>query len=303
MNWFLFALAGPALWSISNHLDKLLISKYFKGVSVGAQVLFACLFGAFILPIIYLIEPNVFKIQLSYIPILWTYSLTYVLAGIIYYYALKEAETSTVVPMFQLIPVFGYFVAYLVLGEVLAPKQIISSLLIIFGAVMLSLDLTERGINFKKSVLFLMIISSFLYSLGGVLFKFAALRASFWVSTFWSVLGATIMGLLIFIFIKSYRRQFLNVFRHNKIPIIGLNGLNETIVVIAELSFSYAFLLAPITLVWVVNGFQPFFVFLYGVILTLFFPHLGSESLLRKHLVQKILAIAIIFTGTYLLNS
>lgn len=65
---------------------------------------------------------------------------------------------------------------------------------------------------------------------------------------------------------------------------------------------NFATLLAPLALVWVVNGFQPFFVLLYGVIITLFFPKFGTESLLKKHLVQKVVAILIMFVGVLLLN-
>jgi hypothetical protein len=44
------------------------------------------------------------------------------------------------------------------------------------------------------------------------------------------------------------------------------------------------------------------FVFLYGVILTLFFPNFGVESLTKKHLVQKMTGIIIILLGSIMLN-
>jgi len=51
-----------------------------------------------------------------------------------------------------------------------------------------------------------------------------------------------------------------------------------------------------------VGGFQPVFVFIYGVLLTLFFPSFGQESLARRHLIQKIAGIGIIVLGTVLLS-
>jgi len=83
---------------------------------------------------------------------------------------------------------------------------------------------------------------------------------------------------------------------------LSLNGVNEIINITAKVSFNFASLLTPITLTWIVNSFQPLFVFGYGVILTLFFPHISKESLLKKHLAQKLISIAIMFAGTYLLN-
>jgi hypothetical protein len=90
--------------------------------------------------------------------------------------------------------------------------------------------------------------------------------------------------------------------RTNKLFVISLNGVNEILNIIAKVSFNFASLLAPITVIWIVNGFQPFFVFAYGVILTLLFPKVVKENIGRKFLVQKILAIVIMFVGTYFLN-
>jgi len=110
------------------------------------------------------------------------------------------------------------------------------------------------------------------------------------------------IAFLLLIFVKSYRNQFVDVVRANKVPVLGLNAVNETINIVAKLAMNFATLLAPLALVWIVNGFQPFFVLAYGVILTLFFPHSGTESLAKKHMTQKIFAIVIMFVGTYLLN-
>jgi len=45
MSWFLFALIGPALWALVNHIDKYIISKYFTGRGVGSLVLFTSASG------------------------------------------------------------------------------------------------------------------------------------------------------------------------------------------------------------------------------------------------------------------
>jgi hypothetical protein len=47
------------------------------------------------------------------------------------------------------------------------------------------------------------------------------------------------------------------------------------------------------------GAFQPVFVLVIGVILTLFFPKISIESLSKKHLAQKIVAISLIMIGTY----
>ena len=52
MNWLFIALLPPILYAFTNHLDKFLLSKYFKGGHVGTLVLFSSLFCVFALPVI-----------------------------------------------------------------------------------------------------------------------------------------------------------------------------------------------------------------------------------------------------------
>ncbi|MBU4142239.1 hypothetical protein KKE99_05225, partial [Patescibacteria group bacterium] len=89
---------------------------------------------------------------------------------------------------------------------------------------------------------------------------------------------------------------------NNKRAVLGWNTTNEVLNIIAKIIMNFATLLAPLALVWVVNGFQPFFVLFFGIIITLFFPRFSKENLLKKHLAQKVIAILIIFIGVYLLN-
>lgn len=304
MNWFLIALIPPALWSITNHMDKFLISKYFKGGGVGALMVFSSLIGLLLLPFILIFNPHVFTIAPQNAFLIALNGFLYVAAILPYFYALNKDEASTVVPLFQMIPVLSYVLAFFILGETLSTKQILASTLVVVGAIGISLELSEgKRIRIKKDVLGYMFLSSFLFALNFIIFKHFALELSFWVSAFWEYVGFAIFAALLMIFVRSYRRQFVDVMKQNKITVVGLNGLNELINIGAKMSFNFASLLAPVTLIWVVNGTQPFFVFMYGVILTIFFPKLGVESLAKRHLTQKAVAIAVMFLGTYLINS
>ncbi|MDP2672158.1 MAG: EamA family transporter [Candidatus Daviesbacteria bacterium] len=302
MNWFFIALLAPALWSVTNHIDKYLISKYFRGGGTGSLMIFSSLIGLFVVPFVYVFHPNVFNIQPTLAILIAFNGFLYVLGLLPYIYALQKDEASIVVPLFQTIPVFSYVLAYFVLGETLTTQQIIASMLVILGAITLSLDLTDKKPKFKKVVFGLMFLSSFMVALNGLIFKFVAIQADFWTTSFWEYVGFALLAFILFTFIKSYREQFLSVVKANKVPVLSLNALNEVINIIAKLSMNFATLLAPLALVWVVNGFQPFFVLLYGVVITLFFPKFGTESLLKKHLIQKVIAILIMFVGVYFLN-
>lgn len=303
MNWFLIALITPLAHAAVNHLDKYLIQKYLKGGEVGSLVLFSALFAVVALPFIGWFAPASFMVSGRDAAILIINGALLVLAYICYFYALNQDETSLVVPLFQLVPVFGFVIGYFILGETLSQTQVIGSLIVIAGATILSLRLGSKRITVKQPVLWLMAGSSLLYAVNGVLFKFVAqTQQQFWPSVFWDFAGKVLFGLLLFVCIASYRRQFLAVLRENKASILGLNAVNELLALLGEGALVFAVLLAPVALVQVVGGFQPMFVFLYGVALTLLFPRVVKESLTRQDILHKAIGIGIIITGTILLS-
>jgi len=157
MSWFLIALIPPAIWSATNHFDKYLISKYFKGGGVGALMMFSSIIGVFILAIIAVIHPEVLNYPAAKGVFIALNGFVYLLATLPCLCALKKDETSIAVPLFQLIPVFTYFLAWLILGETLSLSQLLGGVLVILGAVIISLELSEvNKISIKKEVLLLM---------------------------------------------------------------------------------------------------------------------------------------------------
>ena len=303
MNWFLIALIGPALWSVTNHLDKYLIGRYIKGGGIGALTVFSALIGLLVAPLIYVFNPQVIGVEPKTAFLIALNGTLYLVAIIPYFYALNKDEASKVVPLFQLIPVITYALAYFILGETLNNTQIVGAIFIIVGAVAISLELAEtKNIRLKTEVFWLMLLASFIISINFTLFKYFALDVNFWTASFWEYVGFIFFGVFILAFVKSYRTEFVSLIQENKVPVLGLNGFNEVINIIGKLAFNFATLLAPITLIWVVNGLQPFFVFLYGILLTIFFPKISQENITKKHLAHKLIAIFLIFVGTTLIN-
>ena len=91
--------------------------------------------------------------------------------------------------------------------------------------------------------------------------------------------------------------------QRNKVSVLSINVINEICAVIAKLTLHYATLLAPVAAVfWIAEGFQPVFVLLIGIVLTIFFPRIATEEIKRSVLSQKIVAIAAMLVGTYLLT-
>lgn len=303
-NWFLISLISPILLSIVNHADKFLLSKHFKGRGIGSIFLFSSLFSVILLPILVLIwHTHIFNISFVNAFYLFFIGMLNAVAFYLYLKALNHEETSVVIPLLQMIPIFGYFLSIPILGEILTTQQLLASLLVILGIVILSIDFDiDNHIKLKKKILLLVTISSFFFALHDVLFKYVAINdGSFLTSTFWQYTGLSTLGLIIFITNSEYRKQFLDVFRQKNYKVLSINVGSEVLYILGNLANNFATLLAPVALVLVVSSYQPLFVFIIGVFLTLVIPSISVEKISLKHLIQKVLSIIIIIVGSYFL--
>ncbi len=301
MNWFLIGLFAPALWSLSNHIDKYLLSKYFKSGGVGALILISALFEFVVLPPIILFRPDVLDVTLAQGAFAALGGVVGTLSILVYLYAMKEDEASYVVPLFQMIPVITFMIGITFFHEVVGASQVLGSALIILGGIGLSLEFSGQRPKLKSKVFFLMLLSCFMVAVSGTIFKVVAVDTDLLTTIFWLYLGGPLTGIF-FLLITSYRQEFIKTLRNNRLRVISLNLFNEAITIMGGLIFSYTLMTAPFSLAWVVNGFQPLFVFAYGIVLTLLLPRLGAETLTRKVLLQKFVTIAVILVGTYFMQ-
>lgn len=302
MNWFLIALAAPFLWSIASIVDKYLVEKYSTGHhGSGGLVLFSSLIGLFIAGGILIFTNGIFNISI-------TDKLLLLLAGglsiawiILYLFALEIEDISAITPWFLVIPIFGYIFGYFFLGETLTTHQLIGSGIIMFGVLLISIDFAGEKRKLKLKPAFYMLCVSIIVAIIGVIFKYVTIEGNFWVSSFWEYLGLGLSGLFIFIFVPKFRREFMYMNRKGGPKILALNTFSESIASIGNSLTSFAFLLAPITMVYLVGSFQPVITLFLTILGTKFFPKIITESLHRKVLIPKALAIIIIVAGSVFL--
>ena len=157
--------------------------------------------------------------------------------------------------------------------------------------------------SLKSRVLILIATSSFFFALHDTLFKKVAIVESFWVSVFWQYVSLTIFGVIILLGIKRFRKDFFSMFSNIGGKILSLNIVSEVLYILGNLTNNFAILLAPVAVVLVVSSYQPLFVFIGGVFLTLLLPHIVTEKISKKHLAHKFISILIIIIGSYFLYS
>ena len=147
-----------------------------------------------------------------------------------------------------------------------------------------------------------MLAATFVLALSSVLFKFFALRDNFWTTTFWNTAGEALFGLAI-LAAARLSQAIPGLVPPPSRPGDRVNAANELINLGGGLGVRYAMLLAPVAVVSAISATTTFFVFAFGILLTLFLPRLGRENLSARNLLQKLAGTILITAGVVLVEA
>ena len=301
MSWLVFAFSGPLLWSVSTHIDKYLVEKYFKDAPAAAFLIFTALIGLFTLPFIWYFVPGVLALELASAAPMASSGVLYMGGLLFYLRALQGEEASTVAPFFQAAPFFGFVLGYLVLGETLSLTQMAGGILIVAGTTLVSLRRGGAQTRLRRRLVASMLAAALCLASSALVFKVFALDDAFWPTTFWMFVGEACFGAGL-LAVPSYRAQFLALLRANPGAVVSINAANELINLGGGLGNRYALLLAPLSLVQAVGSTTTLFVFAFGVILSTFSPSIGREDLSPPELLRKGAAAVLVAIGAWLIS-
>jgi drug/metabolite transporter (DMT)-like permease len=305
MGLMLFALAtlSPILYAATNHLDNILLQKYFKKGGVGTLILFSALLSVFAIPVFYLVDPSVMTISWSNIALLSFVGFLNVLLLWCYLQAIFNDEPLVVIIYYQLVPVLGLFFGYIALGEVITSVQLFAMLLVILGAIVLSVAMDDNGkVIFRVRTAVYMLIASICWALESTLFKVVALKENVWHSLFWEHVALVVIGILLLVLAKGYRKNFLEALKFNSVPVLSMNFLNESLYIVGNSVAAFVVVLIPVSLTLLMNSFQPLFVLIIGLLLQWALPKLAVEHVSARQWPQKAFAIVLTAIGVYLIG-
>lgn len=300
MTWLLFALFAPFLFALTNHLDKILLGRYFKQVKATTLLFYTVMTSAAIALGIVVFKPSVLGVPLFDASLMFAAGVIYYFAIAPYIKALNIEEASRVIPIFQIQPVFAFLFGLVLFGETLALPQLLAGLLIIGGAVLLNLDLDNR-FKFKGAVFGLVVLSCLFYMLESSTFKFVGGNYGFWDASFYQFLGTAVAGFLAFAINRQYQADFKKVSTEGGVKLFAGATVSAIINMAGRMAFNYSLLLAPLVMVQLIQGTQAIFVLAIGTVLAILIPKYGNENVSRRHMIQKVVSIVIILTGTSLL--
>jgi len=297
--WLFFAILAPAIFSVNNFVDKFLVVKKIRDTAVITVFsgFVALLFGMIIL-----LLRNFQLLEVKQLFLIVSAGIFAEFGLLPYFKALSTDETSRVVPLFQISPIFVLILSALFLGEFLTTKQISGFLFILMSGFVLSAEKIEKKIFTPRKSLWYMMLASLFFAISGVIFRFVVVNANFWDTLAWELVGIGI-GAIVLLLWPIYRKRVLAERKNTGIKVWSALGFNESIYMAGRLSVSYATSLAPVALVSVMNGFQPLFVLINGLILSIWFPHILKEDIQKSVVGIKLFAIALIFSGLYFIYS
>src|SRR5262249_36532757 len=268
---------------------------------VAVLVVFTALMGLLLMPVIAALDPSVLTRDATSIALMSLSGVLYMGAILFYLRALQHHEASVVAPFFQRAPVFGYALAYLVLGDALAGRQLIGGALILAGVLFVSVRSGPRREHFRWHLALPMLACGFVLSLSTLIFKIFAVRDEFWATTFWMFAGEAVFGAG-FLGLAHYRNQFLRLLRSNTVALLAINGSNELINLGGGLGNRCALVFAPLSIVQAIGSTTTLFVFAFGIVLALLFPRVSREDLSARELASKGIAAVLVAAGVALVT-
>ena len=224
----------------------------------------------------------------------------YTIANIFWFKALDRDDTTIVVIMFQLIPVFMLLLSPLILQDQhINPLQLVGGILITFAAIFLTYEPKHKKFNKEKLItLALMTFVSLAYAIWFIIERYVNQEHDFNQTILWSNISLFIVGIFIFIFIKSYRKSFSKMLKSNGPVVIGLNLVNEMLNSFGGVLSTFAGTFVSVALIsFVTQGVQPFAVMLMGLLITKLFHQIEKEKTTKADIIKRIITIIICVIG------
>lgn len=293
MEWYIFALLAPAFWALNNVFIKFLITNKYKSY-------FPMIFTVISMDAIFAITIA----ALTSISTVFPYSILAFLTGLMpllafwfYLNALIKEEVTRIITLFQLIPVFVALISPVLLNEILSAQKYAGIALIVTASILISYK--KSGTKSFSSALKFMIPFGIIIATYTVIDKILLGYLDFLSVFFWNVMG-TLTGALCLLSISKLRQEATRTISAVGKKVVFTTFIGEGLYVTGTICSLIALSLTDAPLASAFFGLQPFYVFFYMLLLSLFLPKILNESRTKQIILLKTSAIALTFIGTWL---
>ncbi|MCP4981134.1 MAG: EamA family transporter [Gammaproteobacteria bacterium] len=290
MTWFTLSLISAFMWAIAIAVDKLVLVRWQVTPALmcflAALVEFAAAGGVWV--VLGLSEMPYPAIALALCA-----GIFKTLFYLFYYLAVTREEVSRIATLDSLTPLAILLSAGFVLNESLQPQEYLGVILVVSGAVLI----TCKGRLYPRLNL------AFCFALLGVLCTTVnqiITKHLLETTDYWTVFAAVRVGVFFAVLpLLPKVISSLKVFRsERKWSVLTLIAANNTIAVSGLFIFTIAVSLGPVTLVNALGSVHSIFLLLIVVVIGVVNPGLLREELKKSVLMQKLIAILLMVSGT-----
>ncbi len=293
MLWVVYAFLSALFWATASMIDKYVLSKWVKNPLVSTMIF--GIIGLILSTLIYFAE-GYSEMSQANIFLSFASGLTYVIATILYFEAVKIEEISRISALAYFSQLFVTIFAAVFLNELFSPKIYVGILLILAGAVFIS---SKNITKIRPGKAFwLMVLSSAMIAVVAIITKYMLNYADFW-TVFSYTRGIGMFIALIPVFYFKYPELITFIKEHGK-KAVGAVSLSGLLTMSGAFVITIAASTGPVTLVNAISLTRPFFVLLFAIMLSIFYPKILREELGKSTLLLKLAAVILMFIGAIL---
>ncbi len=294
LEWFFLALAASLFWATSALADKHILHNYvrnpYPGAVVGGIIAFAIAqIIAFAVPLAEIsVEAKIAGLLAG---------ATIVFGTSLYLRALCTAEVSVAAAAINTCPLFVMLFAFLFIGERLQAFQYAAILLIVVGAVFLSLE-KPPSLNLGKSAfragMPLLFFTTLVFAVSVIFRKYAVDASAPLAAFYWFAIGAFLASLVFLAFKWKCVKRALE-----KAPkAFGFMAASSLAAHSGTMLSLSAMSLGAVSLVSAMASFYPLFVLLGSIAIARVAREKTNEKIDSASVAHKLAAIAMIIAGS-----
>lgn len=298
MNWINTAILSAVSMAVVNIIQSHLLSKRLP--SMNSLLLPACFIQSLVALVIFLLFPLPAGIGFTPLGVAFCSAVFRAAGVLIIFYNMRKEEVSQIVPVVHTYPIFVALIAVPLLGETLSYMEWLAILIVVAGAVLVSVKESPSGsntLNFK--LLLVLLVASLLFALADVAGKYALDYMSFWNYFWFSSFSMCAIWLAISARINT-AKQLSEI--EKKKSIFFLLTIDEVLVILGTILLFFSIANGPVSLVSTIAGIRPMFVFIFAVAVNYIHPVFLKTRWSKKILILRLIATAMIVGGISIIH-
>ena len=228
--WIFIALAGAALYTVVNFIDKYNLSihiKDYRGMAIFSSIV------AFVVGTVIWLALGMPSMAVKDALLVMLTGVLSIVASAIYFEVIQNEEATKVILLFNLIPVIVLILSSIFLGERISLLQIVGFVLILGSSLFVAAEGNFKDLLKIDKTLVSMFWVDVLWAVGEIIFKFVVDSGEFGKVVAYESWGWAVGGVLL-ICLPKVRNSFIKTAKSLKIVALGMVFGNEVIYLMSK---------------------------------------------------------------------